>query len=193
MESDILQCIKMRRSVRKYQERQIGEEQLAALLEAAVWAPSGRNNQSWLFTAIQNGESLARLNEVVRQSLLSRDPDDVSPSIKAARTMAAKDGYNFYYHAPTLIIASNAPGNQNAMADCAAALQNIMLAATAMKLGSCWINQLRWLNEDRAVRSFLAGLGLPEAHVICGAAAIGHAGETPSPPARKKGTVLIAR
>jgi nitroreductase len=59
----VIDCIHARRSTRRFQERQIETEQLEALLDAAVWAPSGGNNQSWLFTAIQNKDMLLKVNQ----------------------------------------------------------------------------------------------------------------------------------
>ena len=56
LSNEVLDCIRARRSTRKFTEEQIGDEQLHTLLEAAVWAPSGGNNQTWLFTAVQSRE-----------------------------------------------------------------------------------------------------------------------------------------
>ncbi len=69
----IIDCIHKRRSTRKFTSEQITAEQLDVLLDAAVWAPSGSNNQSWLFTAIQNNDVLLRLNEIVREAFFTLD------------------------------------------------------------------------------------------------------------------------
>lgn len=193
MENEIIKALKSRRSIRKYQEAQIDPSQLDALLEAATWAPSGSNSQSWLFTAIQNKNILLDLNETVREAFQRWAPDDAYPAKKAAKANSQKADYNFYYQAPTLIIASNIADYQNALADCSAALQNIFLAAYSLGLGSCWINQLHWLTDDGSVRDFLAELGVPRNHLICGAAAIGYPAQDPAPPQRKEGTTLIIR
>jgi len=191
IENEVLRTIKERRSTRKFTGEQITREQLDVLLEAAVWAPSGSNSQSWLFTAVQNKETLEKLNNIVREGFERYIPDDDYPGKNAAKEFAKRDDFNFYYHAPTLIIASNIPGYQNAMADCALALQNIFLAAHSIGLGSCYINQLFWLRDDSAVRGFLAELGIPREHVICSSAAVGHiASQTPALP-RKDGTINI--
>ena len=55
---------------------------------------------------------------------------------------AKNDGYKFDYGAPVLIITANKKGYGNAMADSACAMENMMLMANALDLGSCWINQL---------------------------------------------------
>lgn len=191
--NEVLRCIHARRSTRKFTEEQIPPEQLAALLDAAIWAPSGGNNQSWLFTAIQKKDVLLHLNELVRAGFQRWVPDDDYPGKLAAKANSQREGYNFYFHAPTLIIASNRPNYENAMADCALALENIFLAAESLRLGSCYINQLHWLRDDPDVRAYLHEFGIPKEHTICSAAAVGFiAAETPALP-RKEGTVRVIR
>ena len=193
MENQIITNIVTRRSVRKYQSSQISAEDLGCVLEAATFAPSGSNSQSWLFTAIQNEKNLLELNEVVRKAFLNLElSENEYPAKISAKKSAENPSYNFYYHAPTLIIASNVPNYANAMADCAAALQNIFLAANSLNLGSCWINQLHWLDDVPSVRAYLEKLGIPKEHTICGSAVIGHIdGNIPKAPARKPNTVNV--
>ncbi len=194
MSNPIIEAIKNRRSTRQFTNEQITEEQMDTILESAIWAPSGSNSQSWLFTAIQNKEVLMKLNDFVREGLQTWTPkDDYISKMTAIRQQAQKEDYNFYYHAPTLIIASNRPNYNNAMADCALALENIFLAAESMELGSCYINQLRWLNDYEPLRDYLAELGVPREHVICSAAAVGHKARSSNAPERKPGTVKIIR
>ncbi len=193
IQNDVLNCIHTRRSIRSFQERQLEPEQLDALLQAAIWAPSGSNSQSWLFTAIQNPAALDKLNALVKEAFQRWVPDDDYPAKKGAKRAAQQEGYHFFYRAPTLIIASNRPGYENAMADCALALENLFLAAHSIGLGSCYINQLHWLRNDPDIRSFLHDLGIPKEHVICSAAAVGYIGKQSAAPPRKDGTVNIVR
>ena len=60
------------------------------------------------------------------------------------------------------------------MADCACAIENMMVAANALDLGSCWINQLRWLNEEPELVGYLQSLGMKEDERIYGAVIIGY-------------------
>lgn len=193
VQNEVLDCILARRSTRVYLERQVELEKLDAVLTSAVWAPSGGNSQTWLFTVVQNKDVLLKLNQLVKEGFQRWVPDDGYPAKLNAKTVSQKEDYNFYYHAPTLVIASNRPGYENAMADCALALENIFLAAQSMGLGSCYINQLHWLRDDPAVRDFLFGLGIPREHTICSAAALGYIGRQSPPPPRKKDTVHIIR
>lgn len=191
--NEVLDCIRARRSTRQFQERQIETEQLDTLLEAAIWAPSGSNSQSWLFTAIQNKEILSKINELVREGFQHWIPDDEYPGKLGAKASTQREDYHFFYHAPTLIIASNRPNYENAMADCALALENLFLAAHSLGLGSCYINQLHWLRNDPELRNYLFELGIPKEHTICSAAAVGYIKRESNIPLRKDGTIHIIK
>jgi nitroreductase len=193
IDNEVLRAIRARRSTRKFTDEQISAEQLDILLEAAIWAPSGSNSQSWLFTAIQNRDVLEKLNFTVREGFARYVPDDDYPGKHNVKESAKREDYNFCYRAPTLIVASNKSDNANGMADCASALENIFIAAQSLGLGSCYINQLHWLSDDAGVREYLFELGIPREHTICSAAAIGYIGnESPAPP-RKDGAIIIVR
>ena len=189
--NEVIDCIHARRSTRQFQKTPIESEKLETVLDAAVWAPSGGNNQSWLFTVVNNQNVLLKINELVRKGFLSWIPDDDYPGKHAAKVSSQKESYNFYYHAPTLVIASNKPNYENAMADCALALENIFLAAGSLGLGSCYINQLHWLQNGSQLRDYLLELGIPKEHVICSAAALGYASREAVIPARKDNTIHI--
>jgi len=193
LNNEVLKCIHERRSTRQFTDKQISSEQLDVLLDAAIWAPSGGNNQSWLFTAIQKKDVLLHLNELVREGFQHWIPDDDYPGKLGVKKRSQQEGYIFYHNAPTLIIASNKPNYENAMADCALALQNIFLAAQSLRLGSCYINQLHWLRDDPGVRAYLSGLGIPKEHTICSSAAIGFIGRESPALKRKEGTIHIIR
>lgn len=192
-DNEVLNCIHERRSTRLFTDQQISAEHLDVLLDAAIWAPSGGNSQSWLFTAIQNQDVLLKLNQLVREGFQTWIPDDDYPAKLGIKERSGKEGYNFFYKAPTLIIASNRPNYENGMADCSLALQNIFLAAHSLGLGTCYINQLHWLRNDPGVRDYLFELGIPKEHTICSAAAVGFIAKASPAPARKEGTVRVVR
>lgn len=191
MKNAVIDVIRARRSIRKFEDRPVEHEQLMVLLEAAGWAPSGSNGQSWLFTAIRSKEVLNRLNQMVREGFQRWVPDDDYPAKQTVGERAKSEDYNFYYHAPALIILSNRPGYENAMADCSLALENIFLTAQSIGLGSCYINQLHWLRNDSPLRDYLFTLGIPKEHTICSSAAIGYAEKLPAPPERKANTIHV--
>jgi nitroreductase len=184
MLNEVLENIKSRRSVRTYTEQQVSAENLNLILEAATYAPSGMNFQTWHFTAIQDADILRELNEKIKGAFAKSD----EPRLQER---GHSETYCCYYHAPTLIIVSNEPTQWWASMDCACAMQNIFLAA----IGSCWINQLGQTCDDPDVRAFLMKLGVHENHRVYGCAALGYAPEG-APMKDKKlaeGTVTVIR
>ena len=112
--NEVLENIKARRSVRAYTDRQVSEEDLQAILEAATFAPSGMHLETWHFTAIQNADKLAELNERIKGAFAKSD----EPKLQERGHSKA---YCCYYHAPTLVIVSNEPTQWWAGMDCACA------------------------------------------------------------------------
>ena len=171
MLNEVLENIKSRRSVRTYTEQQVSAENLNLILEAATYAPSGMNYQTWHFTAIQDADILRELNEKIKGAFAKSD----EPRLQER---GHSETYCCYYHAPTLIIVSNEPTQWWASMDCACAMQNIFLTC-----------------DDPDVRAFLMKLGVPENHRVYGCAALGYAPEG-APMKDKKlaeGTVTVIR
>ena len=101
-------------------------------------------------------------------------PTDAYVSLKHSVSAAKKGGYVFHYGAPVLIVTANKKGCGNALADSACVLENMMIAANALDLGSCWINQLHWLDENESVRAYMEKLGLKEDETITGGLILGY-------------------
>ena len=95
-------------------------------------------------------------------------------SMKHAINASKKGGYVFCYNAPVLIVVANRRDYGNNIADCACAIENMMIAANALDLGSCWINQLKWLNEEPEIVEYLHGFGMKEEERVYGAVIIGY-------------------
>ncbi len=190
---DLFEAIYQRRSIRRFKDAQIEETHRDEILKAATYAPSGSNNQTWQFTCIQKKDVLLALNQEVKNAFgrLQLGSNEYPAKIRA-KLGARKDSYNFYYNAPTLIVCSNVPNYANAMADCSAATENMLLSAHGLGLGGCWINQLTWLKDDEILRTYLEIIGIPKEHVICSAVAIGYPDyENPEAPERKENTIKI--
>lgn len=149
--NEVLQAIKSRRSVRKYKEDQIKEEELDAILEAGMYAPTAGNEQPWHFTVVQNPELLRHINEKVREQMVKSEHEML-------RRMGSNPAFQATYDAPTLIIVSGKKDGMAWQADCSAAIQNMMLAAESLNLGSVWLGMLKqlFLLEDE-----VAKLGIP--------------------------------
>ncbi|MCD7744911.1 MAG: nitroreductase family protein [Lachnospiraceae bacterium] len=78
--------------------------------------------------------------------------DDQYASIQNSIRLSRRGDYAFDYHAPILIVVANRKEYPNTVADSACALQNMMLEAESLGVGSCRINQLQWLDENQSIR-----------------------------------------
>ena len=102
----------------------------------------------------------------------------VSEKVVQSRTELSLDGVNY------TIIPPQEKDYGNNIADCACALENMMIAANELDLGSVWINQLKWLNEDETLLEYEHTLGLEENERIYGALAVGYADTEDGLPCR---------
>lgn len=130
--NDTIKYILSRRSTRAFLPEQIKEEELEAVLQAALYAPSAHNDQSWHFTVIQDQPLLAALN--VDAKIVGRRSKDA-----ILRKMSGNEKLNIFYQAPTVILVSGENTALMPETDCAAATENMLLAAESLGLGACWI------------------------------------------------------
>lgn len=169
------ELIQSRRSTRKYESKAVEREKLEQVIEAGRYAPSGGNCQTTHFIVIQKREVLDELAALVRQEFAKMEVKEGMYASLVHSISASKSGeYIFHYNAPALIVTANQVDYGNNIADCACALENMMLMANALDLGSCWINQLRWLNENPVITAYLRSLGLENHERVYGALSIGH-------------------
>ena len=129
--------------MRAFRQEQIAEEALQAVLAAGRAAPSGGNNRTTHLLVVQNPQVLSDLRALVEAEFAAMEVDEHTyKSIRNSVAASRRGGYEFFFRAPTLIVAANRKDYGNAMADSACVLENMMIAATALRVGSCWINQL---------------------------------------------------
>jgi len=185
--NEVIDNILTRRSVRAYKEDQISDEDLNAILEAATFAPSAMGKQDWHFTAVQNKEKIKKLISAIKEAMLKS-------SIEQYRKMGENPNYIPFYNAPTIVITAYDKTSITKESDCAVALQNMLLAAHSLNIGSCWIHLLARTGDDPKVRSVLTELGVPEDYAVFGTAVLGYnSKDEPKAAPRKEGTVNIVK
>ncbi|MBR0596991.1 nitroreductase family protein [Sinanaerobacter chloroacetimidivorans] len=192
--NQILENIMTRRSIRKFRSEQITDQELQDILLAGSYAPSGMGLQTWKFTAIQGRDAMQKVNESIRQALLSIPVTaETHPYVASLIEKAKDETADFLYHAPTYIIVSNLKDSGNAMPDSALAIGNMMLAAHSLGVGSCWLNQLPGLTHMPVIRQLLNELDIPENHIIYGTVVLGYPADEPNPAAPRKDVINIIR
>ena len=181
-----LEFIKSRRSTRKYKAEEVPEEKLNQIIEAGRFAPSGGNCQSTHFIVVKNKEILTELANLVQQEFAKMEiVPGLYKSIVNSINLSKNGNYVFHYNAPVLIVTANQKDYGNNIADCACALENMMLMANALDLGSCWINQLKWLNENPVILEYMKKLGMDESERAYGALAVGYSDTADGLPDRE--------
>lgn len=161
MDNPIITALQTRRSIRRYKPEQITDEELRTVLEAGTWAPTGMGYQDPWIIAIQEPALKERISRMNRK-IWGRDIDP-------------------FYGAPTyvLVFGSNPQKWANSVYDGALVLGNMMNAAHAIGLGSCWINREREMFSSEEGKALMRELGLPEGLVGIGALALGYPASFP--------------
>jgi nitroreductase len=185
--NDTIKIILNRRSIRKYKNEQIKEDELQTILEAGKYAPCGLNQQSTYFTVVQNNEMLKKINDVCKEVYLKS-------GIKTFEERAKADNFCMYYNAPTFVIACGEKEAAAHLNNGSVALENMLIAAESMHIGSCWIHALTMIFQTDEGQALKKELGIPDNHIFVGAAVFGYKDmPQPSPAPRKEGTVKIIR
>lgn len=162
---DVFEAIKKRRSVRKFdQRRQVSQNQIQKLLEAARWAPSAGNLQSHFFYVVRER---GVKEELVRAALGQEEVGQASvvfvscADLERSASRYGNRGRDLY-----------------AIQDATIATQNMWVAATEMGLGAVWIGAI---DEAEVARV----LDIPEALRPIALLAVGYPAESPSAPSRR--------
>ena len=178
--------IMTRRSTRKDLDQPVSQELLEKIIETGRYAPSGGNSQSNHFLVIQNKQIIDHLVKMVERAFSQMEiTENMYRSLQNSINLSKKGGYVFCYNAPVLIIVANKKDYGNNQADCALAIENMMLEANELDLGSCYINQLKWLNEDQKILSYLQSLGMNEDERVYGSLIVGYPDTNDGKPLRK--------
>ena len=158
-----------RRSIRKYKEKQITREEMDAVIRAGVCAASGKNGQSAIIVAVQDKETrdlLSRLNAAVLG--VNSDP---------------------FYGAPTVLIVLADANSSFAVQDGSLVMGNLMNAANAIGLGSCWINRAREVFATEEGKALLKKWGIEGEWLGIGNCILGYPAEAPAMKKRKENYV----
>lgn len=153
MKSEVLDCIKTRRSIRKFEAKPVPQDKLDAILEAGTYAPTGMGLQDVQIVAVQEEETRRQLTRMNAEILETQtDP----------------------YYAPPVIILVFANRERNTcVQDGSCVLMNMLLAAHAVGLGACWINREREMFETQEGKALMKKWGLEEGMAGVGAISLG--------------------
>lgn len=161
-----------RRSIRKYNNTKVSHDLMEKIVRAGQFAPSGMNRQIYAFVVVEDEELVARLSKMNADAMNSTsDP---------------------FYGAKSLIIVfadTNAP---TYLYDGALAMGNLMNAANALGVDSCWIHRAKEVFETPEGKEMKKTWGLPESYEGIGHCILGYREEEPGERAQRTSKVIYA-
>ena len=153
-EESVLSAIKKRRSIRRYTDQPVTDEQIRQLLEAAMAAPSASNIQPWEFVVVRDPALKRELARTHRWSYMAADA------------------------AVVFVVCANERASHHWVEDASAATENLLLAATALGLGAVWVAVYPDASREAHVRRVL---GIPEGMRVLCLVPVGHPAEAKPP------------
>ncbi len=123
--NEVLKAIKERRSIRKFKQTPVPKKLLEQIVEAGLYAPSGMNKQSTKIVVITNKEMIQKFSKLNHTFL--KNTEDFDP----------------FFGSPAVLLVMGEKGHRNTAFDGAVVMENMMLAAHSLGLGSIWVNRAR--------------------------------------------------
>ena len=172
----VLQAIDSRRSTGAYRPEPLKAEELDTILEAGLYAPSACNGQPWHFTVVHDRALLDHMSEVCKAGMAAGGQDWMG-------SMAKNPEFHVFYRAPLAVVVSESKDGLCPLVDTSAAIQNMLLAAESLGIGSCWLGLARFFfASPQEVRK----LDIPEGYDPLYAVSLGYKAGLDAPaPARK--------
>lgn len=166
--NDTIRLMKSRRSIRKFKPDAVPQELLDQIIEAGTYAASGMGKQSPIILQVTNRE--------MRDKIAKAN----------CKIGGWKEGFDPFYGAPAMLIVLAEKDSPHRIYDGSLVMGNLMLAAHALGLGSCWIHRAKEEFETEEGRNLLRSLGITDAYEGIGHCALGYAdGELPEAAQRK--------
>ncbi len=165
----MLELIKSRRSIKKYKDTPVPRELIAKIVEAGTYAPTGRNRQSPIILAITNKEVIAELSKTNAEIMGGTgDP---------------------FYGAPCVLVVLADKTASTYVYDGSLVMENMMLEAHSLGLGSCWIHRAKETFNQPKWQAYLRTLGIEGEYEGIGNCVVGYGDITPQEKPRKENWV----
>lgn len=152
--NEVLNCLKERRSVRKYKKEQIKESELQQILEAGTYAPTGMGMQSPVMVVVQDAEMIEKLSKM-NAAVMGMDNDP-------------------FYGAPTVVIVLADASRPTYVEDGSLVMGNLLNAAYSIGVDSCWIHRAREVFATEEGKALLKQWGLEGNYVGIGNCLLGY-------------------
>ncbi len=171
MDNNVIENIKKRRSIRKYKDQKITNEELNIILEAGTYAPSALNQQSSLIVYINDKNIYNEICDLTTKYFPNRLPH--------------------FYGSKDIIIVFGDSNCKCPIEDGSLVLQNLFLSAQSLGIGSCWINYLRDLFKTEEGLKLQEKMNIPSNYFVIGTCILGYPDEQPNIKPRKEDYIRI--
>jgi nitroreductase len=174
--NETLNLIHERRSIRKFTAEPLTDDQISTLTEAALASPSAMNSQPWRFHFISNLEIIAQINQAAQAKFTESGNQIVLDRL------AERQATSIFYGAPLVVVVSIPNNNKSgyALIDVGIAVENIILAAQSLGLGSCVIGMADAAFSGFPRMTIGRAIQMPEDHDFAISLAVGHPAMTKS-------------
>lgn len=174
--SSVLEKMKTRRSIRKFKPDMVPQELLDQIIEAGIYAASGKNRQDSIIIQVTDKK--------LRDEIM----------VMNCKIGGWQEGFDPFYGAPAMLIVLTRKDNPNRVYDGSLVMGNLMLAAHELGIGSCWIHRAKQEFETEWGKELLKSLGIEEEYEGIGHCALGYVdGEYPKELARKECRVFYIK
>jgi nitroreductase len=182
MQNETLKVLRKRRSIRKYKAEQVKDEEVQAIIEAAIYAPTGMNLQGWHFSVVQKPALIAKIRKTMKENMLNS-------GVPGMVERANAPDYAPFHNAPTIIFLSAEEASRFAQIDCGIAAENICIAAESLNIGSCILTSSANLFLGANSAELGREIGFPAGYKHVCTVTLGYKDENPTAPERKSGLV----
>lgn len=171
---DTLELLKTRRSVKKYQSKKVEHELIEKIVEAGLFAASGKNIQCTKILVVEDEKLVRKLGEM-NASILHVDFDP-------------------FYGAPVVIVVFADRNCLTHVEDGSLVMGNLMIEAHSLGVDSCWIHRAKEMFETSLGREIVRKLGIPDEYIGIGNCILGYFdGSYPNTPKRKENRVIYVK
>lgn len=178
--NEVIKTIKERRAVRTYKDKPIEKEKINEILECGLWAPSGRNLQTWKFIVVTDRALIKEIAKRLQDKLIN------NPRYPFVKERAKTKEDAIFYSAPLVVFILGDEENRWSALDCSFAAENMMLAAKSLGIASCPIGMARYITEEK---DLIEKLNFPENYKLIITLVFGYPDEKPEPKPRNKDVV----